>query len=69
MKSIVGKFRVQNDPFPKRLTNANEEITDKKSVAGKFNSFFVNTSTNLAAKVPHGTTNFESNLPNITTFF
>ena len=29
----------------------------------------MNTRTNLAAKIPHGTTNFESYLPNITTIF
>ena len=38
-------------------------------MAEKFNSFFVDTGTNLAAKMPHGTTNFESYLPNITTIF
>ena len=32
MKSIIGKSRVQNDSFPKSLI-ANEEITDKKSIA------------------------------------
>ena len=69
MKSIIGKSRVQNDSFPKSLIIANEEITDKKSIAEKFNSFFVNTGTNLAAKIPHSTTNFESYLPNITTIF
>ena len=40
MKSIIGKSRVQNDSFPKSLIIANEEITDKKSIAEKFNSFF-----------------------------
>ena len=29
----------------------------------------MNTSTNLAGKIPHSTTNFESYLPNITTIF
>ena len=29
----------------------------------------MSTGTNLAAKIPHGTTNFESYLPNITTIF
>ena len=53
----------------KSLVIANEEITDKKSIAEKFNSFFVNTGTNLAARIPHGTTNFESNFLNITTIF
>ena len=69
MKSIIGKSRLQNDSFPKSLITTNEEIADKKSIAEKFNSFFVNTGTNLAAKIPHGTTNFESYLPNITTIF
>ena len=59
MKSINGKSRVQNDSFPKNLIIANEEITDKKSIAESFKSFFVNTGTNLAVKTPHGTTNFE----------
>ena len=40
MKSIIGKSRVQNDSFPKSLIIANEEITDKKSIAEKCNSFF-----------------------------
>ena len=40
-----------------------------KNIVEKFNSFFGNTGTNLAAKIPHGTTNFESYLPNITTIF
>ena len=68
MKSIIGKSRVENDSFPKSLIIANKEITDKKSIAEKFNSVFVNTGTNLAAKIPHSTTNFEY-LPNITTIF
>ena len=58
---------MQNDSFPKSLIIANEEITDKKSIAEKFNSFYVNTGTNLAAKIPRGTINFESYLPNIAT--
>ena len=57
MKSIIEKFRVQNDYFPKRSTVANEEITDKKSMAEGFNSFFVNTNINLAAKILNITTN------------
>ena len=69
MKSIIGKSRVQNDSFPKSLIIANEEITDKKSIAEKFTSFFVNTGTNLAAKIPHSTISFESYLPNIIPFF
>ena len=40
IKSVIGKYRAQNDSFPKSLIIANEEITDKKSIAEKFNSFF-----------------------------
>ena len=47
VNSIIEKFRVQNDSFPKSLNIVNEEITDKKSIAEKFNSFFVNTDTNI----------------------
>ena len=43
MNSITEKFRVQNDSFPKSLNIVNEEITNKKSIAEKLNSFFVNT--------------------------
>ena len=60
---------MQNDSFLKSLTTANEEITDNKSAEEKFNSFFLNTVTNLGAKIPHGTTNFESCLQNIATIF
>ena len=42
MKFIIGKYRVQNDSFPKSLIIANEEITDKISIARKCNSFFEN---------------------------
>ena len=40
MKSIIGKFRVQKDSFPKSLTIAIEEITVKTSITKKFNWFF-----------------------------
>ena len=39
MKSIIGKSRVQNDLFPKSLIIANEEITDKKSIAENLTVF------------------------------
>ena len=58
MKSIIGNFRVQIDSFPKSLTIANEEITDKNSIRKKYNCFFLNTGIKLAAKIPHRTTNF-----------
>ena len=51
MNSITEKFRVQNDSFPKSLNIVNEEITIKKSIAEKLNSFFVNTGTNVLRKL------------------
>ena len=69
MKSIIGESRVQNDSFSKSLIIANQEITNKKSIAEKFNSFYVNTGTNLAAKIPNGTTNFKSYLQISLPFF
>ena len=63
------KLKMQNDYFPKSLTIAKEETTDKKSIAEIFNGFYVITGKNLAAKILLGTTNPESYLPNITTMF
>ena len=42
----IHHWKILFDSFPKSLIIANEEITDQKSIAEKFNSFFVNTSTN-----------------------
>ena len=49
--------------------DCNEEITYKKSITEKINSFLVNTGTNLEARKPHATTNFQSYLPDITLTF
>ena len=51
MKSIIGKSSVHNDNFPKSLSIDKEEITDKKIIAEKFNSYFINVGSNLAAKI------------------
>ena len=45
----------------------NKKITDKKTIGKKFNSYFKNVGSKLAAKIPSSNTNFESYLPNITT--
>ena len=45
----------------------NKKITDKKTIGEKFNSYFKNVGSKLAAKIPSSNTNFESYLPNITT--
>ena len=69
MKVIIGKSKVYNDNFPKILNIDKKEITDKKTIAEKFNSYFINVGSKLATKIPPSNTNFESYLPNITTSF
>ena len=69
MKVIIGKCKVYNDNFPKILNIDKKEITDKKTIAEKFNSYFINVGPKLATKIPPSNTNFESYVPNITTFF
>ena len=69
MKVIIGKSKVYNDNFPKILNIDKKEITDKKTIAEEFNSYFINVGTKLATKIPPSNTNFESYLPNITTSF
>ena len=67
MKAVIGKSKICNDKFPKRLDINKEEITGKNIIAETFNKFFINISSNLADKIPPSSTNFELYLPNITT--
>ena len=67
MKVIIGKSKVYNDNFPKSLNIDKKEITDKKTIAEKFNSYSIRVGSKLAAKIPSSNTNFEAYLPNITT--
>ena len=46
-----------------------KKLLTKNQYQKKLTVFFVNTGTNLAAKMPHGTTSFESYLPNMSTIF
>ena len=69
MKVIIGKSKVYNDNFPKILNIDKKEITDKKTIAEEFNSYFINVGPKLVTKIPPSNTNFESYLPNITTSF
>ena len=69
MKAIIDKSKVYNDNFPKILNIDKKEITYKKTIAEKFNSYFINVESKLATKIPPSNTNFESHLPNVTTSF
>ena len=46
-----------------------KSITDKKIIADKFNEFFINIGSNLAAKIPPSNMNFDSCLPHVCTIF
>ena len=50
MKVIIDKSKVYNDNFPKSLNVGKKEITDKKTIAEKFNSYFINVGSKLEAK-------------------
>ena len=69
MKTIIAKSKVYNDNFPKILNIDKKEITDKKTIAEKFKTYFINVGSKLATKITPSNTNFESYLPNITTSF
>ena len=56
-----------NDNFPKNLNIDKKEFTDKKTIAKKLQSYFINVGSKLATKIPSINTKFESYLPNITT--
>ena len=52
MKEIIGKSKVFHQNLPNNLKTNKTSVTDKKIIAGKFNEFFINTGSNLAAKIP-----------------
>ena len=54
---------------PKKIALENKGITDQKTIAEKFNKFYVNVRPNLASKIPQNNNDYKSYLPNITTLF
>ena len=69
MKEIIGKAKVFHQNLPNNLRINQTSITDKKIIADKFNEFFINIGSNLAAKIPPSNTNCNSYLPHICTIF
>ena len=59
-KEIIGNKRVSNVPLPNFITVKNREIFDKKEIAEKFNTYFVNIGPNLAASIPKSKTSFQN---------
>ena len=67
MKEIIGKKKCINQVLPKQILVDKIEINDAKSIAEKFNEFYVNVGPNLAKKIPQSDLNFESYLPKVNT--
>ena len=69
LKDVIGKTKINENPLPKKIALENKEITDKKTVAEKFNKFYVNVGPNLASKIPQNNSDYKSHLPDITPLF
>ena len=63
MKVIIGNSKAYNDKFPKSLDIDKRNIFGKKTIAEKFNSYYINVECNLATKIPSSNTSFKSYLP------
>ena len=63
MKVIIGNSKAYNDKFPKSLDIDKRNIFGKKTIAEKFNSYYINVGCNLATKIPSSNTSFKSYLP------
>ena len=51
----------------KKIALENKEISDLKTIAAKFNEFYVNVGPNSASKIPPNNNEYKSYLPDITT--
>ena len=69
LKDVIGKTKINQNHLPKKIALENKEITDQKTIAEKFNEFYVNFGPNLASKIPQNNNDFKSYLPDITTLF
>ena len=65
MKEIIGKKKCNNETLPKHLIVDDIEIHDAKSIAEKFNEYFVNIGSNLANKSPQCDLTLKSYLPTV----
>ena len=61
IKEVTGKKKA-NESFPNRIKDKGTDIYQKREIAEKFNSFYVNLGKNLAEKIEPCTKNFESYL-------
>ena len=69
LKDVIVKAKINENRLPKKIALENKEITDQKTIAEKFNKFYVNVGPNLASKIPQNNNDHKSYLPDITTLF
>ena len=69
LKDVIGKTKINENRLSKKIALENKEITDQKTIAEKFDEFYVNAGPNLASKIPQNNNDYKSCLPNITTLF
>ena len=67
LKDVIGKTKINETRLPKKIALENKEISDQKTIAEKFNEFYVNVGPNLASKIPQDNNDYKSYLPDITT--
>ena len=69
LKDVIVKTKINENHLPKKIALENKEITDQKTIAEKFNEFYVNVGPNLASKIPQNNNDYKLYLPDITTLF
>ena len=69
LKDVIGKTKINENRLPKKTPLGNKKITDRKTIAEKFNEFYVNVGPNLDSKISQNNNDYKSYLPDITTLF
>ena len=62
IKEVIGSKKSENAYLPKKIISNGVDITDHKSIAENFNSFFTHIGPKLASTIPETQRNFESYL-------
>ena len=65
MKEVIGKQKIDNNNFPKRIVIDNKEIFDDNKIADKFNNFFTEIGPKLASKINNSGKHFLSYLKDV----
>ena len=64
INKLMGKTQFKNTNLPQRMNIDGESITDKSSIAEKFNEFFVGVGANLASSLHPSSKNYDSFIKN-----